>query len=860
MLSRYFRFGILSVAFVVFSVNSFAQDGGYQLFLTEVMASNGVTLADEDGDYEDWIELVNFSGQTINLSGVGLSDDPDEPFKWTFGNVEIAPFEFLVVFASGKDRALHTNFKISASGEDLSITAPGGTTLDSFFTGEMRRDTSRGRGINSEPPIQWPYFLDPTPGAQNATQWYLGYAEQPEISVESGVKTAPFTVTAAPINSEDQLFYTLDGSIPTADDTPVTGAIEIGDSTVLRVQAIRDDYIVSRPTTAVYYFGETGNLPVLTVATDPDLLFDPITGAYMPGPNPGEYPWFFGANFRDDIEVPVHFTMFESDGETVVDMDAGLELHGGLGRILPKKGLKIKARERLGGDEIDYQLFPEKDLDSFSTILLRASSQDQYETLFRDAFQQSLLDVTSLDYQPARSVALYINTEYWGIYNIRETATPDYINDNYGLDDDEIDFIENSSGFYKVRAGSWFNFQSMWEYLLINDLAVAENYEQIKTMIDIDYILDYFAAEIYVGNIDWPDNNIRWWRPTAEGGKWRTMVFDLDSGFRLDNVFQDTLAYATNDQELLPDVPVELSHNPPESTFILRSLLRSDEFRDDFIRRMTDMMNIVYHPQRVIGKVNEYQLNLWDEMPAEIERWWLPTGFPLSIDTWLQQVHEMRIFSLYRPVVMEQFMAQKFGLTTRKNVTVQVVPADSGGVQVNSQAPTSYPYSGDYFTEVDLELTALPAEGYVFVGWSGVAGGSETNVSLDLNDDMVITARFQEIAPQEPPTIVFNEINYNSADAFDAGDWVELHNFGATEVDLSGWAFKDLSDIEDDLAGFELPAGTVVEPGGYVVLCDDPVVFDSLYPGVSCIGGFDYGLGGGGDFIALFDAQDTEID
>ena len=111
---------------------------GYQgpwLQITEWMATNRDTLKDEDGDSSDWIEIHNPSDTPINLAGYHLSDDEDAPGRWTFPAYVLEAKGFLVVFASGKDRRdpeapLHTDFKLSASGEHLSLSAPDGTILD----------------------------------------------------------------------------------------------------------------------------------------------------------------------------------------------------------------------------------------------------------------------------------------------------------------------------------------------------------------------------------------------------------------------------------------------------------------------------------------------------------------------------------------------------------------------------------------------------------------------------------------------------------------------------------------------------------------------------------------------------------
>jgi hypothetical protein len=125
-----------------------------QVLISEFMASNGQTLADEDGDYSDWIELYNPGDASVNLDGWFLTDDASDLTKWRFPDVSIAAKGFLLVFASGKDRGiagspLHTGFNLSASGEYLALVGPDGGTVVSAFAPEFPeqfRDISYGIG------------------------------------------------------------------------------------------------------------------------------------------------------------------------------------------------------------------------------------------------------------------------------------------------------------------------------------------------------------------------------------------------------------------------------------------------------------------------------------------------------------------------------------------------------------------------------------------------------------------------------------------------------------------------------------------------------------------------------------------
>ncbi|MEN8773669.1 MAG: lamin tail domain-containing protein, partial [Akkermansiaceae bacterium] len=138
--------------------------------------SSSDSLADEDGDTPDWIELHNPDGGSIGLGGMYLTDDPTNLTKWLIPNVSIGGNEYLVIFASSKDRRpnngenLHTNFNLSASGEYVALVAVDGITVLSEFGSADEdyppQDTGISFGFFGDP-LQIGYLLNPTPDEEN---------------------------------------------------------------------------------------------------------------------------------------------------------------------------------------------------------------------------------------------------------------------------------------------------------------------------------------------------------------------------------------------------------------------------------------------------------------------------------------------------------------------------------------------------------------------------------------------------------------------------------------------------------------------------------------------------------------------
>ncbi|MBN1511419.1 MAG: CotH kinase family protein, partial [Phycisphaerae bacterium] len=190
------------------------------IVINESMASNSSTIADEDGDYEDWIELYNPGSETVDLTGWGLSDNEAQPFRWVFPPVTIDPGAYLLVWASGKNRAilgspLHTSFSISASGEEVLLTNAIGVRVDEVILPPLPCDLSYGRLPDGEE--AWYYFDQPTPGASNATIGYTEILAPPTFSAEGGWSPGDLTLTLSANHPSALILYTLDGSEPHPD-------------------------------------------------------------------------------------------------------------------------------------------------------------------------------------------------------------------------------------------------------------------------------------------------------------------------------------------------------------------------------------------------------------------------------------------------------------------------------------------------------------------------------------------------------------------------------------------------------------------------------------------------------------------
>jgi hypothetical protein len=187
------------------------------LVINEVITSNANVITDDDDSYEDWVEIYFNGPEAINLEGYGLSDDPTLPHKWVFPEYWIEPGDHLLIWCSDKNRTnidfpLHTNFKISSSGEVITLTDNNSVTVDSYPAVVIPQNYSYGRQTDGA--SSFVIFAEPTPGEANTTQGYSEILSPPTLSMNGGFYTNPFNVNISHPDPNVTIIYTLDGSDP----------------------------------------------------------------------------------------------------------------------------------------------------------------------------------------------------------------------------------------------------------------------------------------------------------------------------------------------------------------------------------------------------------------------------------------------------------------------------------------------------------------------------------------------------------------------------------------------------------------------------------------------------------------------
>ncbi|TYQ15278.1 UNVERIFIED_CONTAM: Fn3 domain-containing protein [Acetivibrio alkalicellulosi] len=604
------------------------------------------------------------------------------------------------------------------------------------------------------------------------------------------------------INMEDQdvkIYYTLDGSEPTTDshlyeqhiqikrrdndpdfyslidqtsDTFYPPLQPVNKAVIVRARAFNGDIPTSQIITSTYFIGseekDPYTLPVISLVSDPYNLFDYNNGIYVKGKYYDELydrrqqAWEREGNFSQrgrDWERDVHIEYFNSDNKLAFSQNAGVRIHGGATRTYNQKSLRLYAREEYGNEFFEYPFFQGRKVwqenhvaDAFKTVVLRNSGNDSYSTMFRDAMMQSLVEHTSLDIQAYSPVIVFLNGEYWGIYNIRERFDKHYFASYYGIDPNQLVILENDGELYEGIAEDEEHYRKMIDYITNNSMEDSIHYQYISSLIDIDNYIDYYVSQIFFDNTDWPGNNNRFWRVRKDGfdpdspyghdGRWRWLLFDTDFGFGLypyhggyDN---NTLIHATKTDG--PQWP-----NPDWSTLTFRSLLKNENFKNQFINRYADHLNTSFKTETVVKRIHEFKSLLEPEIDEHRLRWPSKPSWEENVDTLFQ-------FAINRPQIQRHQIISFFDLEGDSEITLNVSDTSKGYIKINSidindgshgiESPV-YPWNGTYFNNVPINITAIPMEGYNFVRWEGSIQETDETISILLNRDITLKAVFE---------------------------------------------------------------------------------------------------------------------
>ncbi|MBN2174466.1 MAG: CotH kinase family protein [Bacteroidales bacterium] len=733
---------------------------------------------------------------------------------------------------------LHTDFNLSGEGESLVLFDPDQNIADLVSFPELSADHSFGRIQDGND--GWAYFGYPTPNSSNEfAEHLLGYAKILEITLPSGFYSDSVSIGISNIEPGDTFRYTLDGSIPGDTSLIFAGNIILDTTAVVRARVFKSGYLPGDVSTNTYILNYQTNLPVISLSLNPHDLWDWEEGIYVMGPNaePG-FP-HFGANFWQDWEKQTHVEYFDTLQNLGFELDLDMVIHGGYSRAYAMKSLRLITDGKYKTSEINYKLFKDKNIETFKRIILRNSGQDFNKSHFRDAVMHKIVqgktDIDVQDYDPA---VVFLNGRYWGIHNIREKIDRYYLQGNFGTDPEDTFILRDN---ILVVEGDHFQYSEMIDYILHVPVIDSIAYDSISKLVNISNYSDYFIAEMYFANFDWPNHNTKYWRTSADTSRWRFILTDIDFGLGL---------YAvpyTNELNRVLHGNIQWADNHK----ILRRLIQNEKYKEYFINRSADLFNTVLLTQNILQEIDKVKSHLEPEMHVHMPRW------GLSFEDWEYNVDDVINFAQVRLFYARQHYMQEFDLEKMVNVKLEIDSIHHGKIKINTIYPDSLPWQGIYFDGNPIELKAVADSGYIFSHWATnlVLNGPDTllsDIRLNVDTNVTFKAFFEPyVSVIDTPFIVINEINYRSVDSLDTGDWIEIRNMDSTAVSLSNWIFKDGNDDHE----FLLAPETIIDTGEYLVLVQDTVKFKLIHPSIeNFTGPFDFGLANEGEELRLFDS------
>lgn len=772
-----------------------------QLTLSEVCASNSETYQDEFGEYDDWVELVNTTENTINLAEWRISKNSSFEESFALPSNEefiIAPNEYLILWADNQPTqgSKHLPFKLNNDGDHLTLYTPDGTIA--WEQTIPLHHTNHSWGLT--PDNQWKNFTLPTPLLPNTSLPFEGTLAPPFKNLPSGIYFDPPTLTLYHPNAEASIYFTDNGITPSEEDYLAQDAIVVELNSIIRATAFQENYIASKPSSFHCLAPPMDDTPIVSITADLYELFG-----------------FFGILNQWDSgdEIAAAFTYIEN-GISQYEASCGLEIHAPA--PIEQQGFRLSAKTIYDNPTFDFPFFGNDLPSTFDRLILRNGGDDSFElggTFIRDQIIHETFDEIRPEHSHSSSklVSTYLNGEYWGLYHLRERIDSAHISHHFNQHN--VDLLERSAQFFSTRntlSGSWEDFDLLEEAAVTLDLSQEENYNLLADWMDISNFTDYQLLQIFISNQDWLSNNMKFWRPIDESEPWKWVVWDTDWGlgmwgetFPVGSPEWNALEFALSDWGGWLEDEIE--------TELLQNLVENDSFLHQFVSRAADLRNSSFETYRWNQRIDSSLVVLENATTAHFARW------DMNETVWEADLDTLRSFVDARPAIFLQHFTDEFGLGEINSLHLSTSPEGIGGFEVNSLQLDSAEWSGDYFELVPVRIKATPPFGYDFLGWSDNAS-PELERMIDVTSDTLITALY-ELSDMNT-SVQLNEIMY--ASSTEGNDWIELKNLSEDDLDLFGFSL-----LIDGEATF-ITDSISISPSGYIVFCKDSVLFDWEQP------------------------------
>jgi hypothetical protein len=817
------------------------------LVITELMASNSASIQDEDSEFSDWLELLNNSGSSVDLDGLYLTDDELVPTKWRLPAVTLGAGQYLIVWASDKNRQipgqpLHTNFRLSASGEYLGLIAADGTTVIHEYNptfGAVAENRTFGLAADL---VTERCFILPTPGAANNESADCATTAPVAFAPERGFYDAPFQLTLSTPTPGATIRYTLDGSDPTPTHGSVYAApLDVTTTAMVRAmaygagldptptvthtyifladvltQSIDDqpeeylftsaDYdmdptVVNDPRYSDGIIDDLKAIPTMSIVTDVDHLFGPANGIYTHRSGTG-VEW----------ERPTSVELIHGDGAPGFQVNCGIRMQGAVSLLSDsgKYNMRLLFKSIYGPSKLVYPLFAGSSVDSFDTVTLTATHTRSWPAGYADA--EYIRDTWLKDTQRAMGqvsphatyVHLYLNGRYFGLYRPTERPSAPFLASWYGGVEEDYDAL-NSGKPVDGDRNAWETMQSLSQ----GAIETLAGYDALRQYLDVENLADYMISNIYAGNVDWPEKNWYAGRRREPGAGFR--FFNWDGEEILFAVSANRVSVGAYDSPAA--VYARLREYSPEFRLLFGDRVHKHFFNGGALTpeksgaRWRARRDEIY--RAIVGEsarwgdgrrgTNPYTRDV--EWTIENQRLLL-SYFPARSRVQFEQFRKAGLYPAIDAPVFSQHGGEFFpGLEVTITTAAGAIHYTTDGSDPRQPGGAVSPTATTYSSPVPLTTgTTLRARALSGGVWSA------------LNE-----ATFSPVSP-----LRITELLYNPAGGVGA-EFLEIRNIGSSPVSLSGVALTTG-------VTFAFPA-TVLAAGAHVLVVENTTTFNSLYGG-----------------------------
>ena len=570
------------------------------LVINEVMVAN-FTEVYVGGSYtSDWIELKNISDHSVWLGDYWLSDDWERPPRWQLPEQELAAGATLLI-ACEEDPAVflggipNTGFSLSSTCEQLFLSDSAGTLWDQVSLRDIPAGGSYGR-MDGQP--GWFFFAVPSPGRDNSGG--LRRVSASPVSLTPDGVYEEVSAVSVTLDGAGALYYTLDGSLPTAASTRYTGPITLTKTTVLRAVSVEDDALPSRALNLSFILNEGHSLPVASLVTD----------------DPRQFSYMYDGGHKT-YELSGALSLYQEDGSFTIP--CGITMNGETSLVETKKNMALRFRGSYGQAELNYDIFG-GGVTHFTNLLLRAG-QDQSHAVIRNELSQCLADRAGLRVINQRSLycVLYINGEYTGLYTVKEKANEQLYADLMGVSRKSVQLYEAPVPYGSDIA------EDLFELAQRDNMTDPAQYALFCEHMDIDCLIDWLIIEGFCGNTDVTMGNLRYVRSTEGDGKWRILFYDLDATFN--NIY----TMSTNLMSEYAAQHIQISG-------AVRALMKNPDFRDRFLTRADELLRETLNNETVLEEIDRLADEIRPEIPRDFGRY---NKSVLNFDWNMTQLREM---------------------------------------------------------------------------------------------------------------------------------------------------------------------------------------------------------------------------